>query len=75
MPLEDRYQVEKFLKDLATAIAEGITEHFLELGKNQTTGFVLYVVDYNTGTFHFISDMDIENRTKMIKAHLAREVQ
>jgi hypothetical protein len=72
MPLEDGYQTEKWLNQIATEIADGITEMFKELHIIETTSFCLFVVDHKTGTLQYISDLDRMVADKMLKLHISR---
>ncbi len=73
MPLEDGYKTERELKELSTNIAESITMVFEEMGKNRDYGFILFLVDFNTGTLQYISDMKQADAMVALRAHVARE--
>lgn len=75
MPLDDDYQIERTLKQLSNEIAPAITDAFNELGINETTGFILFIVDFNTGILQYVSDMGRDDVAVALKAHLAREMQ
>lgn len=75
MPLQDDYQTEKLLKEIANEVAHGINDAFEELHINQTSGFVLFLLDYNTGVIQYISDMDKEDADLMMTAHIKRNQQ
>jgi hypothetical protein len=74
MPLQDGYQAEKDLKELSDEIAKAITESFIELGINQTTGFALFLIDFSTGTLQYVSDSNKEDVNVALNAHLKRSL-
>jgi len=72
MPLNDDYQVDKELTDFSKHVAEAITDSLIEIDKNKTWGFIFFLVDYETGTLNYISDMDREAAISAIKGYIKR---
>lgn len=75
MPLEDDYQTEKQLSIRANAMAEGLTEFLKEEGVEDSQGFILFLVDFATGTVQYISDMARESANKAVSEWLKRHIQ
>jgi hypothetical protein len=72
MPLEDGYETEKFIKQIAEEIASSITEMFTTLGINETTSFALFIVEHKTGTLQYISDLQRMVADRMLQIHIDR---
>jgi len=71
MPLSDGYETEKGLKEDAEAIAEAITDHFNDNGKDRQ-GFILFVCEFNHGTVQYISDLNRVDVIPLLKYWIAQ---
>ena len=75
MPIEETLINEKKLRERAEASAEGITEFLKDEGVEESTGFVLLMVDFENGLLQYISDMHRERAMAAMKEWIRRHEQ
>ena len=72
MPLNDNYESEHKLKELANQLAPAL-DTILDEEEVQRYGFTLFLYDYKEGLMQYVSSVNREDAIRVLRQWLARQ--